>query len=121
LKESTNRNIYYWYYATQLLHNMRNKEWPRWNVKLREALIRTQVTGVGCDRGSWDPFNPQPDEWGQKAGRLYETALTILTLEVYYRYLPLYRQTDTDPAEKENAEQGEPKKGFRPVPVPNPK
>lgn len=118
LKESTDRNIYYWYYATQLLHNMHNKEWPRWNVKLRESLIRTQITGNGCDRGSWDPFAPQPDEWGRSAGRLYETALTILTLEVYYRYLPLYRQTDTDPAEKEKAEADGPKKGFQPVPVP---
>ena len=30
------RNIYYWYYATQLLHNMKNKDWESWNPKVRE-------------------------------------------------------------------------------------
>ena len=117
LKTSPKRNIYYWYYATQLLHNMHTKEWPRWNVKLREALIRTQVNGNGCDRGSWDPLVPQPDQWGQSAGRLYETALSLLTLEVYYRYLPLYRETDRDPPEKNAEGPGDAKGGFQPVPA----
>jgi hypothetical protein len=115
LKESPERNIYYWYYATQLLHNMQNKEWPRWNNKLREALVRTQMTGPGCDRGSWDPFVPQTDTWGRSAGRLYETALSLLTLEVYYRYLPLYRPSDTDPAAKQPAGGDRPAGGFQPV------
>jgi hypothetical protein len=87
-----NRNIYYWYYATQLLHNMRDKQsWPRWNQKVRDGLIDMQVKGNGCAAGSWDPVIPVPDQWGQSAGRLYTTSLSLLTLEVYYRYLPLYR------------------------------
>ncbi len=96
LLESQERNIYYWYYATQLLHNMQNKDWEKWNVKVREGLIGMQVTGSGCDRGSWDPFNPQPDRWARSGGRLFLTSLSILSLEVYYRYLPLYNVTDTD-------------------------
>lgn len=99
LAESDDRNIYYWYYATQLLHNMQNKDWQRWNVTVREGLIKMQVGGIGCDRGSWDPFNPVPDRWAtgfHAGGRLYLTSLSLLTLEVYYRYLPLYRTTDTD-------------------------
>jgi hypothetical protein len=91
LESSTDRNIYYWYYATQLLHNMRDKNWLAWNQKIREGLISLQVKGNGCDRGSWDPEAPQPDQWGSKAGRLFTTSLSLLTLEVYYRYLPLYR------------------------------
>lgn len=91
LEQSKDRNIYYWYYATQLLHNMRGKMWERWNTRVRDGLIAMQVTGKGCDLGSWDPINPQPDEWGSRAGRLYTTSLSLLTLEVYYRYLPLYR------------------------------
>ncbi len=99
LEESEERNIYYWYYATQLLHNMQNKDWEKWNVRVRDGLIQMQTKGDGCDRGSWDPFSPQPDRWAtgfHAAGRLYLTSLSLLTLEVYYRYLPLYRPTDSD-------------------------
>ncbi len=96
LRQSEQRNIYYWYYATQLLHNMQNKDWPRWNVKVRDGLVDMQVTGTGCDRGSWDPLHPVPDRWARAAGRLYLTSLSLLTLEVYYRYLPLYGPSDSD-------------------------
>ncbi len=91
LNESTERNIYYWYYATQLLHNMHDKNWEVWNAKIREELVATQIRGVECDRGSWDPTSPATDLWGSKGGRLFQTSLSLLTLEVYYRYLPLYR------------------------------
>jgi hypothetical protein len=99
LSQSTERNIYYWYYATQLLHNMQNKDWPRWNTRVRDGLVAMQIGGTGCDRGSWDPFQPQPDQWGRAAGRHFLTSLSLLTLEVYYRYLPLYQPSDTDKAE----------------------
>jgi Prenyltransferase and squalene oxidase repeat len=94
LTASQDRNIYYWYYATQLLHNLQGKDWDRWNVRVRDGLISMQVGGKGCDRGSWNPVDPQPDEWGKSVGRLYLTSLSLLTLEVYYRYLPLYRARD---------------------------
>jgi hypothetical protein len=96
LEASEDRNIYYWYYATQLLHNMKNKDWERWNLKVREGLINIQVREDGCAKGSWDPNLPLPDRWGLMAGRMYVTSLSILTLEVYYRYLPLYRGYDDD-------------------------
>lgn len=101
LEETRERNIYYWYYATQLLHNMQNKDWKRWNVRVRDGLVAMQVNGNGCDRGSWDPNSPQPDMWARTdnrhgAGRLFLTSLSILTLEVYYRYLPLYQPSDDD-------------------------
>lgn len=101
LMNSQDRNIYYWYYATQLLHNMQNADWKRWNVRVREGLILMQVSGTGCDRGSWDPAQPQPDRWGLSAGRLFLTSLSLLTLEVYYRYLPLYQPSDSDPSHPE--------------------
>jgi len=94
LQNSNERNIYYWYYATQMLHNLQGKEWVAWNKKIRDGLVSMQVLGQGCDRGSWNPRFPQPDRWGVAAGRLYVTSLSILTLEVYYRWLPLYRPTD---------------------------
>ncbi len=96
LESGGERNIYYWYYATQLLHNMQNDDWKRWNPRVRDGLVAMQVTGDGCDRGSWDPVNPQPDRWAGSGGRLFLTALSTLTLEVYYRYLPLYQPSDLD-------------------------
>ncbi len=95
LQASDERNIYYWYYATQLLHNMQNKNWKQWNVRVRDGLIGMQVVSKGCDHGSWSPMLPQPDRWGTKGGRLFQTSLSILTLEVYYRFLPLYRNEDS--------------------------
>jgi hypothetical protein len=94
LQGNKERNIYYWYYATQLLHNMQNDAWKRWNPMIRDGLVKTQVISKGCDNGSWSPDSPQPDRWGTRAGRLFQTTMSILTLEVYYRYLPLYRTND---------------------------
>jgi hypothetical protein len=97
LIKSKDRNIYYWYYATQLLHNMQGDAWERWYVLVRDGLVRLQVEGRGCDRGSWDPVKPRADRWGKDAGRHFVTSLSLLTLEVYYRYLPLYQERDQAP------------------------
>ena len=120
LQASTERNLYYWYYATQLLHNIQGKDWERWNHFVRDTLVATQVRGLGCDRGSWDPLMPEPDRWGVRAGRLYETSLSLLTLEVYYRYLPLYQfnrgsyALERGAAPAANAETAEPPEKNKP-------
>ena len=75
---------------------MKGDRWERWNLKIREGLIGMQVKDGTCAQGSWDPFQPAPDVWAAHAGRLYLTSLSILTLEVYYRYLPIYRSFDED-------------------------
>jgi hypothetical protein len=84
------RDFYYWYYATQVLHNVPGPEWDSWNRQMRRILIETQVK-EGCATGSWDPYRPAKDPWAESAGRLFVTSLATLTLEVYYRYLPLYK------------------------------
>jgi hypothetical protein len=81
-------NLYYNYYATQVLFHYGGYPWERWNAVLREYLITTQAN-QGHESGSWF-FSDGHTESG---GRLYNTAMAVLTLEVYYRYLPLY---DTD-------------------------
>jgi hypothetical protein len=80
-------DMYYNYYATQVLRHCGGDEWNRWNLKMREQLVETQVN-EGPAAGSWDVTDPH----GYAGGRLYQTALSILTLEVYYRYLPVYRE-----------------------------
>jgi len=101
------RNTYYWYYATLVMHNFGGPEWDAWNRKMRRILIESQAK-EGCATGSWDPLEPTLDVWGEKGGRLMTTALNTLTLEVYYRYLPIF-QTDSllpapqpKPQEKDN-------------------
>jgi len=61
-------------------------EWKTWNAQMREQLIRAQIKS-GPAAGSWSVTDPH----GQSAGQIYQTALSVLTLEVYYRYLPLYQ------------------------------
>ncbi len=81
-------NIYYWYYATPVVYNMGGHEWETWNGKMRDLLIRTQVRSADqCANGSW---HPEKDAWGRTGGRVMLTSLSALTLEVYYRYPPLY-------------------------------
>ena len=80
------KDVYYWYYATQVLHHMEGEPWEKWNRVMRNLLPKEQVTG-GRERGSWDPAE---DAWGNHAGRLYMTCLSIYMLEVYYRHLPIY-------------------------------
>ena len=84
------RNLYYWYYATQVMHNLPGPDWDTWNRKMRHALIDSQIK-QGCAEGSWDPIRPAKDPYGEPGGRIFVTGLSTLSLEVYYRYLPLYK------------------------------
>jgi hypothetical protein len=90
--QNPQRDTYYWYYATQVLFHMGGDRWRRWNDQLHPLLIRSQLT-EGDNGGSWDPSHPIPDRWGPFAGRLYVTTLNLLSLEVYYRHLPIYEET----------------------------
>lgn len=82
-------NMYYNYYATQVLHHFGGDEWTRWNAKMRDHLVDTQIRR-GHAKGSWDPRDPH----ASSGGRLYMTTLATMTLEVYYRHLPLYQWRD---------------------------
>jgi hypothetical protein len=79
-------NMYYNYYATQVMHHYGGKPWQRWNARMRDDLVAAQER-VGHEAGSWH-FD---DQHGNVGGRLYTTAMAVMTLEVYYRYMPLYR------------------------------
>ncbi len=80
-------NTYYWYYATLALFQKGGDDWRTWNERLVPTLVNHQHA-TGPRAGSWDPRG----EWAATGGRVYQTALCALMLEVYYRYLPLYLQ-----------------------------
>ena len=84
------RNSYYFYYATQAMHNLPGPEWDEWNRASRKYLIETQEK-EGCAAGSWNPELPKQDTWADAGGRLLITSINTLNLEVYYRFLPLYK------------------------------
>ncbi len=79
-------NMYYNYYATQVMFHFGGDSWNSWNVRMRDKLIREQAT-QGHEAGSWYYGGGKLES----GGRLLSTALSIMTLEVYYRYLPLYK------------------------------
>jgi hypothetical protein len=83
----TTKNIYYFYYATQVMHHFGGSAWKNWNEKMRDFLVRNQDKGSGPNQGSW---NSEGDPHSSAGGRLMITSLSLLTLEVYYRHLPLY-------------------------------
>ena len=88
-KDASLRDTYYWYYATQFMYHMGGEHWKKWNDRLHPLLVNGQEL-KGELAGSWDPRQPVPDRWGPHAGRLYVTAMNLLSLEVHYRHLPLY-------------------------------
>ena len=85
-------NLYYDYYATQVMHHWGGSDWQRWNVAMRDYLIKTQFD-QGHARGSW---HFEGSDLGFAAGgRLYCTAMATMILEVYYRHMPLYTDLST--------------------------
>ncbi|QDU91394.1 hypothetical protein Pla175_48160 [Pirellulimonas nuda] len=81
-------DYYYNYYASQVLFQHtegRGPMWDTWNEKMRDQLVNQQEMR-GHLKGSWFV----PDRHNDRAGRLYTTSLAAMTLEVYYRYLPIY-------------------------------
>ncbi|MCP4512150.1 MAG: terpene cyclase/mutase family protein, partial [Fuerstiella sp.] len=82
-------NMYYWYYGTLAMYQYGGQPWEDWNSVVRDTLI-SQQRRDGQLAGSWDPNGP----WGRYGGRLYSTAISTMTLEVYYRLLPLYRMNE---------------------------
>jgi hypothetical protein len=78
-------NLYLLYYGNLALYQYQGWIWETWNVRVRDHLVRRQHA-TGPRAGSWDPSGP----WTESGGRVLATAFATLTLEVYYRYLPLY-------------------------------
>ena len=93
-------DMYFYYYATQVVHFFEGEEWKSWNEGpkqkdgtrkggMRDMLIELQNKKPGAAEGSWDPDS---GFIGRQCGKIGTTALCLLTLEVYYRNLPLNKR-----------------------------
>jgi len=88
-------DLYYTYYSVLAMFQMGGEYWNDWNKLFRDPLVKCQIHQQNDDkgrfvRGSWDPANHQ---WAKAAGgRVYATAMAVLSLEVYYRFLPVYKK-----------------------------
>ena len=73
---------------------MGGEDWNFWNTGnqknkgIREVMLERQDKD-----GSWDP---KGEPFGQAGGRIMQTSLSLLMLEVYYRHTPLYRRLGQD-------------------------
>ncbi|MBI4833616.1 MAG: hypothetical protein HY811_02185 [Planctomycetes bacterium] len=81
-------DYYYWFYGTYALNQFdgtpKNASscWSKWEKEMLPAIIKNQRGKKdGCANGSWEPV----DRWSAEGGRVYSTAICVLTLEVYYR------------------------------------
>ena len=63
-----------------------------WNPKMREMLIKLQEQ-AGANKGRWPK---DQGHVGSSCGHLGTTCLALLTLEVYYRHLPLYKRANAN-------------------------
>jgi hypothetical protein len=93
-----NPDFYYVYYGTLALYQHQGPVWLEWNEKLKEILPLMQKKN-GAENGSWDPGPGH----GGSGGRVVSTGLCVLSLEVYYRLLPMYgfRGNDALPEAKQ--------------------
>ncbi len=79
-------DYYYWYYGTLAMFQLGGDYWKTWNNAMKNAIVKHQRTD-GDERGSWDPI----DAWGSEGGRVYSTAVNVLSLEIYYRYERVFK------------------------------
>ncbi len=71
-----------------LLHRLDRKDRAEfWSTPTRELLLKTQTPDNEAGGGSWDP-----DTSNRGYGRLGTTCFNLLTLEVYFRHLGLFRR-----------------------------
>ncbi|MCW8129786.1 MAG: terpene cyclase/mutase family protein [Planctomycetota bacterium] len=96
LPDWSRKDVYHWYYGTYVMFQAGGDEWKQWNDALKNALLPNQVKGPhpgAClcknndDDGSWDPSG---ESYVHKS-RVWVTTAAVLSLEVYYRYLRMYK------------------------------
>jgi hypothetical protein len=80
-------NMYFNYYATQIMRHNGGEPWEKWNKTMRDSLVNSQAK-TGHEIGSW--FMKGGDHGSDVGGRIYCTSMATMILEVYYRHMPIY-------------------------------
>ncbi|MHC4339369.1 MAG: HEAT repeat domain-containing protein [Planctomycetota bacterium] len=76
-------DMYYWHFGTLVFWQQKPAVWERWRRSIERALFGNQRgEEKSAYAGSWDPCGP----WGGDGGRVYSTALNLLTLATPYRF-----------------------------------
>jgi hypothetical protein len=98
------RNVYEWYYVAQTLHNLGGERYKLWFGNVQNLIVDSQKRRGSRKApddvaGSWSPVEPSGslDEYANKAGRLYMTAMCLLVLETPVRHAPIYPEPATPP------------------------
>ena len=93
-KSGPTNDSYYNYIATQIAFHYGGALWKEWNAAMREKLINSQIQ-TGTEAGAWD-FSKEQSRQNVifPSSPLIDTALSALTLEVYYRNKPLYHEQE---------------------------
>jgi len=77
-------NLYFIYYGSLALYQHQGPHWEKWNSQIKPLLLRRQIK-KGANAGTW-----KGGRYAGSSGRVIATAMAALSLEVYYRYLPMY-------------------------------
>ncbi len=95
-------NSYMWYYVTQAMFQGGGSYWITWNREFRDTLLKNQVAdGHWTVPGSREDVPVRPpnarEDWHAQVGHpkdspVYHTTMLCMMLEVYYRFLPTFRQ-----------------------------
>jgi Squalene-hopene cyclase C-terminal domain len=73
-------NFDYWFFGTYAAYQFGGSTWDAWRPALEDVLLANQRQD-GCVAGSWDPVG----EWCLAGGRVYATALGVLSLQIVAR------------------------------------
>jgi hypothetical protein len=93
-------NMYYWYYITQAKFHAGGDIWKSWNDTFAPVLVKNQIIekdaiedsqGRLQDIGHWAPEKELSGHTDSE-GRVMNTCLSALQLQVYYRYLPTFKK-----------------------------
>jgi hypothetical protein len=71
----------YWYHASHAMFQVGGPQWRKWQRSVHAALLPNQRKD-GNFAGSWDPVSVR----AHHGGRVYTTAMALLTLQAEYRY-----------------------------------
>jgi len=97
--------LYYWYYVTQAKFQYSPDAFTAWNSLFSPELCKRQKIekdaiegpdGKMVDIGYWvSPADPPPrGPLSEGGGKVMDTSLCCLMLEVYYRYLPSFKKDE---------------------------